>query len=507
MPPTDTSEPLPSGKSEMQPVISAVETALDACPAPGSPPSQNPWHDLLYGRLRDEALPALILDDSITPAGSLWSGSRLWTDAFRHTDLQAGDRLVVALPPSPAFVQALVAALWEGLSVALASPSDDIGNLLETLDARAAVTSSAAPHSFVAHERAGPESSPDPLRDATSARSPDVRFLLRTSGTTGTARWVALSDRNVLSVLASHLPHLSLKDARVLSVLPWAHAFGLVLDFFPALLSGAELIRDPHGGRRPDHLIDLHKSWGTTHLSAVPLVVDRLFDSVDGRRLLRQLDGGIVGGAPVSGPLAQKLSDTSLRAGYGQTEASPGITLGAPGTWGPQYLGQPVGCTVELASDGELTFQGPNACIGVWRDGSLHRTNPERRVRTGDLAEREGQDYYFRGRKDHSFKLSNGRWVRAGAVEADLKSEIPVLRDVLVFTPNGKDVAVALCVDDSETAAPEESEIRSVLGSLGQRLVWTPVLKPTDWSTTPKGSVDRSEMKTVLRESYDHADS
>ena len=482
--------------------VDALEAALEQCPASGAPPDPNPWHNLLYTRLRDEALPALIADDTITPGASLWTGSRLWTDAFRAAGLETGDRLVIALPPGTAFVQVLVAALWEGYTVALVPPDADTGDLLDRLDARAAVTGHDTPHSWQSDEYAGPCSTPNRLRPPQTDRTPNVRFLLRTSGTTGHARWVALSDRNVLSVLASHLPHFSLRNARVLSVLPWTHAFGLVLDFFPALLAGAELIRDPNGGRDPEALLSLRDAWGATHLSAVPLTIQRLADTDGGWKLLRDLQGGIVGGAPVSGPLAERLSYTCLRAGYGQTEASPGIALGPPGRWEAHYLGRPVGCSVEVANDGELLFEGPNACVGFWRDGCLHRVDPHRTVHTGDLVHRNGDDLFFRGRTDNAFKLSNGRLVQAGALEATLKTTYPSLRDALVFTPNGDDVAVALCVDDPSANAPGDDAVRKALGSLGSRLVWITTISPDQWTTLAKGTVDRKAMTNTLTETY-----
>jgi acyl-CoA synthetase (AMP-forming)/AMP-acid ligase II len=504
-PESSESDGLPQASGSPQ-IVEALQSALDQCPAPGDAPSSNPWQDLLYDRLHDEALPALIVDDTITPAASLWTGSRLWVQAFRDSALQAGDRLVIALAPSTAFVQVLVAALWEGYSIVLAPADEDIASLLDAVDARAAVTPTAAPHAWVSDEYAGPRSTPDALRSPDTPPTPDVRFLLRTSGTTDHARWVALSDRNVLSVLASHLPHFSLTDARVLSVLPWTHAFGLVLDFFPALLSGSELIRDPDGGRSPDRLVRLRDAWGATHLSAVPLTLQRLLDTDRGARLLRHLKGGIVGGAPVSGPLADELADTALRVGYGLTEASPGVALGPPGQWAAHYLGRPVGCSVTVADDGELLFDGPNACVGFWRNGRLDRAAPDRTVATGDLVERDGDDLYFRGRKDDSFKLSNGRLVQAGAFEADLKRQHPALTDALVFTPNGTDVAVALCAED-EASPPAPADVRDVLGPLGERLVWTTTVAPTGWTTLGKGSVDRAAMTKTLTEAFRSATS
>jgi len=477
-------------------VFDALDQALDRC---GPEREENPWHDLWYEFLRDRALPALIADGAITPAASLWTGARLWTEAFRKAGLSAGDRLVVALDPSPAFVQVLVAGLWESLSVALLPPGGHPEEALSALDACATVAANEHRHAWTPDGCSGPRTSPETLRSAATPRTPDVRFLLQTSGTTGLARWIALSDRNVLSVLASHLPHLHLQDARVLSVLPWSHAFGLVLDLLPALLAGAEIIRDPEGGRSPDRMLSLRDSWGATHLNAVPLTVDRLREHSRGRHLLSNLEGGIVGGAAVSGPLAEALSDTQLRVGYGQTEASPGITLGARGDWAANYLGVPVGCEVDVTPSGELRFRGPNACLGTWRDGRLHRADPDRWVHTGDLVKRDGEAFYYRGRTDDAFKLPNGRLVHAGEWEARLKERFDVLHDALVYTCEGVDVGVALCPDpDAAADLPSGEAVRDCLRPLDSWVTGISAIDPKDWSALPKGEVDRRTLTQRL---------
>lgn len=472
----------------------ACRTALSTAQAEET----NPWRSLLYDRLRDQAVPAFIDDGAITPAASIWTGSRLWLQAFRDANLQPGDRLVLAVAPSAVFVQVLVAALWHRLTIALA-PEDASPALVHRLDARAFIHPTAnTPHTWVPDGCAGPLAPPDSLRSATTARTPEARFLLRTSGTTKAARWFALSDTNVLSVLASHLPYFCLKHSRVISVLPWSHAFGLVLDLLPALLSGAEVIRDPEGGRSSASILNLRDAWGATHLSAVPLTIQRLLDHEAGASFLATLNGGIVGGAPISAPLADALAHTSLRVGYGQTEASPGIALGDPGVWAPNYMGRPLGCTVRINDTGELLFQGQNACIGRWTDNGLLRLDPNRWVATGDRAEQRNEGLYFRGRTDAAFKLQNGRMVHAGPIEARLKEAFSAARDVFVDTPNGEQIVVAFCWDATETAAPSHKAVQTHLGALSHRLDTTLFLDPDDWPTTPKGATDRTSLHQRL---------
>jgi acyl-CoA synthetase (AMP-forming)/AMP-acid ligase II len=482
----------------------AVRDAFAACPDPEAaqaPDAPNPWHALLYERLRDRALPAVISDGTITPAASLWTGSRLWCLTFRKHGLKPGDRLVLAVRPSAEFLQILVAALWERCSVVLVPPGDDVEAVADALDARAIVGPRPYAGGWTPDGCAGPLVTPDALRETRHPATPDVRFLLRTSGTTRHARWIALSDRNVLSVLDSHYAHLRLRNARVISVLPWSHAFGLVLDLLPALLSETEIIRDPNGGRDPRSILRLSQAWGSSHVSAVPLTVQRLAAYASGRQFLRELQGGIVGGAPVAAPLAEMLGTTSLMAGYGQTEAAPGIALGPPGEWTPNYLGRPLGCEVRTDDDGQLYFRGPNACVGTWTpDGGLHRADPGRWVATGDRVRQDGDDLYFEGRTDESFKLANGRFVRAGRWEAALKDAVPLLHDALLHTPDGEHLHLAVTMQPGADA-PDEGVLRSALGPLSDRLDRIVVVPPGQWPTSPKGAVDRQALRRHLQQS------
>jgi long-subunit acyl-CoA synthetase (AMP-forming) len=399
------------------------------------------------------------------------------------------------------------------VTLVMLPPDADVGTHLKKMDARAAVSDdgvrhgviarpASTPHTWQPEGLAGPADPPETLRTTTGPATPEARFLLRTSGTTGEPTWVALSDRNVLSVLASHMPHMQLQHARTLSVLPWTHAFGLVLDFLPALLSETEIIRDPNGGRDPGELLRLARAWGATHLSAVPLVIDRIAEVDGGPGMLCSLTGGIVGGAPVSGSLAQLLSGTSLRAGYGQTEASPGIALGPPGHWSANYMGRPLGCSVDIDEHGELHFEGDNACIGIWEDGALSRLDPDRRVATGDRVSRDGDDLFFRGRTDNTFKLSNGRLVAAGHIESVVKQRFRRVDEAFLFSPDGDNVALAVRLNTRGASPPSVDAVSAAIGSVSERLIEIVAIPPEDWKNTPKGTVARDDMSAFLRRTF-----
>ncbi|MEM9997227.1 MAG: class I adenylate-forming enzyme family protein [Bacteroidota bacterium] len=462
----------------------------------------------------------LVCEDAATPAASIWTGARRWVEAFREAGLTAGDRLVLALPPGTPFVQVLVAALWEGLTLAPAPPGADSAALTWSLDARAVVAETPGPHVWVPDGVAGPRSVRASARTAAEPPTPGICLLMRTSGTAGPARWIALSDANVFAVLDSHTPHLGLSEqAGVLAGLPWHHAFGLVLELLPALLAGAEIVR-LHDPRDPEAVLAAFDAWAPTHFSAVPLTIRRLLQA-GGRVHLHRLSGGIVGGAPIPADVADGLRGSRLRVGYGQTEAGPGIMLGEPGRFVPGYLGRPVGCTVRTDAHSQLHFAGPNAHAGVWTNGHYRPAEPGRWVATGDRVrpapteapqEQASNDeqvseandhtadapsFLFDGRLSDSFKLSNGRFVRAGLAESTLRAMVPGLLDAVVCSLDGETLALALLMELG-VAPPPLALLRTALGPLGGRLGRVQVLTPSSWVQHGKGTPDRAAITHAL---------
>lgn len=467
-------------------------------PTPAGPAREGggAWRDRLWAWLRGRATPMVVFEDRIIPAASVWTGCRAWLAEFRRLGLAPGDRVVLALPPSPGFLMALTACLWEGLSTAVVAPPrdrDEADALADALDARfilggpGACAIEADPHGLPV------ESAPSP-RPTRLGPTPDVRLLLHTSGTTGDRRWVALSDENILSVIDSHAPRLGLQDARVLSVLPWHHAFGLVIDLLPALAGASEIVRDSSGGRDPACMLHLMKDWDITHASLVPLHVARLLACEHGPAALQRLRGGVVGGAPVRSGLARSLRSTRLRPGYGLTEASPGVTLGQPGAWEDGAIGVPVGCEVRLDESGQLLVRGPNVCLGFWENGRLVRGEPGRWLATGDLAEPHAGGLRFIGRLGANFKLSNGRLVEAERLEDRVRRLHPSIEDAVLRSSDGESLELVLGLNGSARAA-DGWDLSDALGALAARVRRVTALPAHDLPRTPKGAVDRGRLR------------
>lgn len=456
------------------------------------------WNEILHTRLRGSPYPIFSFGDRIIPAASVWTGSREWVNAFRSAGLVPGDRIAIALPPSPEFLAALVAAIWEGLAIAPVDPRTAPDVAVFNADARLVVSHTPSRFSWVP---TGATSPPDAsrlpeLRSSRTGPEPLIRFLLRTSGTTGGARTVALSDGGVLSVIESHLPLLDLRDGVVVSVLPWHHSFGLVLDLLASIFAGAIIHRDPHAGRNPHALAALLRDTGATHLNTVPRTISLLLSTDAGLPVLQSLRGGTVGGAPVSALLASKLATTRLRAGYGQTEASPGIALGKPGQWTRGHLGTPVACETKLTPEGTLAFRGNNACLGYFSgEDGLILESPNRWVDTHDYVELAPGGMIFQGRFDDNFKLANGRLVDAALLESKLCRALPGVDEAAVFTDDGERLYVALA---SHThPVPSHTEVAACLGPLAAYLAGVFPLSDQNQYRTAKGALDRKQLAHV----------
>jgi long-subunit acyl-CoA synthetase (AMP-forming) len=322
-----------------------------------------------------------------------------------------GETLAVMLPNGPEFAAAFIACVQCGLTFVPLN-SGLAPSAFEKRARLANVTCVLTAEGNLVRRRPCPEP---------SSTSPAV--ILFTSGSSGDARAIALSDTGLLSVVDSHHAALDYPPGtRVLGCLPWTHAFGFTLEFLMGLLKGAQLRSVP-----PASFVENVIEHRPEVLFAVPRTVSAVPDAV-----LASLTGGIVGGAPIRGSLRVRLERTRLRVGYGQTECSPGATLGSPGEWEhDDFLGRPLGCEVALGppdEDGgrELLVRGTNTALGSLDGDTLTPVvDPDGWLATGDLAlPTTTGGFVFQGRSDERFKLDNGRMVNPAPLELPYEDRV-----------------------------------------------------------------------------------
>lgn len=452
----------------------------------------NPWRAILRHALCETPGLVWVFPTASVPAATLWRGMRGWVECLRELRIGPGDRLVLSGPPDFGWVGAAFAALWLEATLVLPPADEEPIATADLLDARLVI----GPGGQIEWDNDGQPKVRAPVHRKRGLARPEVRFLLRTSGTGGEARWFALSDANVLAVLASHLPVLGLdRTHRLLSTLPWSHAFGLVLECLAALRAGASLVRCAAPADPRDQL-RLARTWKLDWWCAVPAMVRRLAAEPEGPAVLASLRGGIIGGAALNPETCALLADTRLRVGYGQTEASPGITLGAPGEFSPNLLGRPVGCAVRLNAASHIEFSGANACLGRWPLPDAALSFPTRPLwqDTGDLGRIEDDTFFFMGRRDDLVRLDNGRTLSAVEYEQRLQEGSPNVGEIMLWSPDGHVLSLAFT-----GIAPDSALLAACLGQLAGRVRLLPRVPIETWRFTSKGEIDR----VALRRQFD----
>ncbi|HRP96831.1 MAG TPA: AMP-binding protein [Rhodocyclaceae bacterium] len=248
--------------------------------------------------------------------------------------------------------------------------------------------------------RVGPlaEAAPEPV---CADGAEQVAALVYTSGTTGAAKAVMLTHRNLLFVAEnSRNMRRLVPDDVIYGVLPLSHVYGLSSLLGAALVSGAALQLVPRFA--PEALAHALAHDGVTVLHGVPAMYARLLDwaARSGTALVApRLRVAQSGGSPLTAAVKEgfeRAFGLTLNNGYGMTEASPSICqtrLDAPRSdcsVGPAIPGIEVKLRGADGADGvgELWVRGPNVMKGYYRAPELSAEvlTPDGWLRTGDLA-------------------------------------------------------------------------------------------------------------------------
>ncbi|UNK56449.1 AMP-binding protein [Pseudoxanthomonas daejeonensis] len=291
---------------------------------------------------------------------------------------------------------------------------------------------------------------------------PDLALLLSTSGSTGSSKLVRLSYAGLAANAASIVAYLGLRATdRAITTLPLAYSFGMSI-LNSHLEAGASMVLTDESmvGRR---FWEIAQAQKITSLSGVPATFEMLRRvglerfHLDRLRMLTQAGGRL------RDALIEEFLDASERLGleffvmYGQTEAGPRISYVPSGTLRSKIgsIGIAVpGGELELdATSGELVFTGQNVMLGyaARREDLAAGDEAGGVLRTGDLARRDADGYfYITGRAKRFVKISGNR-VNLDEVESMLAGDLHRAiacsgsdDDLVVFVPGQADVDQAV---------------------------------------------------------------
>jgi long-chain acyl-CoA synthetase len=336
-----------------------------------------------------------------------------------------------------------------------------------------------------------------------------ICILIYTSGTTGDPKGVLLSQANITSnahAVTVCFPELNENDSS-LSILPWAHVFGLGELVVYCLLGGSSGLAESAATIAAD--LALVKP---TFMTAVPRVFNKVYDGLwtkmneEGglaktlfvmgvesgkkrRELAAQgkscfmtnlkfkiadaivfkkiraklggrLKGSMTGSAMMNPEISHFFWDMGipLYDAYGLTETSPGATMNRPtkykiGSVGPiMGLGKVVidkSAVGPDANDGEIIIYGPNVMQGYHNKPEATKAvmTPDGGFRTGDRGRLDEEGFLFiTGRLKEQFKLENGKYVFPVAIEEDIKLN-HYIENAMIYG-EGREFNIALIIPD-----------------------------------------------------------
>ena len=446
----------------------------------------------LYNRLSEKPHPLFVFKNSIIPAATIWVGVRAWVKVFREHKIEPGDRIILSYEESPAFVHIVFASIWEGLTLIILKPNSIHDKSIEFFDAKLIISGQSIPYSIQPDNMGLPQEEIE-IRKTYLAKSIQTRFILQTSGSTGNSKFVCLEEDAIYNVIQTHSKIFESNKTSALSILPWSHCFGLVLDLLMCTMYSEMIVRDPESGKRTEPILELFAKYETNHFSSVPLVIERILQNENGLELLQKLQSGIIGGAPITKRLSEKLKTTKLCVGYGQTEASPGICLGEKGVFYENFIGSPIGCETRINKKGELEFKGDNALVGYWQEGKIDIIPQDGWISTGDIVQEKTEGLFFVGRLNFSFKLPNGIMIQPEIIEKEILLGIKQISKCMIFFK--KQIHFLFSIESKN----QKEEIIEII-----RRNLPPFLKNADikfeliledkWIYFPKGEINRIAM-------------
>jgi amino acid adenylation domain-containing protein/thioester reductase-like protein len=253
-------------------------------------------------------------------------------------------------------------------------------------------------------------------------------MALYTSGTTGQPKGVLLSQANLAHFTAWYADYVQLTEAsRVLQFSSVSFDSSLI-DIFPTLLQGAELIVPAEDQRRdPLQLVELIRLRQLSHAFLPPALL-----SILPLESLHNLEHVMTGGDVCEPWVIQQLTrQGNLHNLYGPTEATVLITARQlQRDDNNRTLGDPIANSQVLILDddlqpvtehavGELYIAGPGVCLGYLNNPQqtaeryLTLTLPDgqhlRVYRTGDMAKWTNEGIELCGRRDNQVKIRGFR--------------------------------------------------------------------------------------------------
>jgi long-chain acyl-CoA synthetase len=347
----------------------------------------------------------------------------------------------------------------------------------------------------------------------------DLAIIMFTSGTTGRAKGVLMSQRGVVAnlqnllALTGRMPHELPPDAMgtvSLLTVPLFHLAGIQVSISTLLSGGRVALLE--GRFDPAAVLALIQQEKVRVWGSVPTMVSRVLEHPELDRYdVSSLKSIPMGGAAIPASLREKVQRAfpgvkkSVGSLYGCTEAGGVLAAGsADDLQGrPACVGKPLP-VVELRiarpddqGVGEIEARTPTATLGVWGDPTP-ATDVEGWVRTGDLGRLE-DGYLFMAGRSKDIVIRAGENIACAHVEQCLLQHPAVQEAAVLPLPHedlGEEVAavVRLRAGHSANEADLQRHAAAHLGKFEVPSRWW--LRREPLPTNATGKIAKGDLKS-----------
>lgn len=306
-----------------------------------------------------------------------------------------------------------------------------------------------------------------------------VSLILYTSGTTGLAKGVCLSQSNLCSNIISVDKKIGSEyvnhNDKYFNFLPWSHIYGLNCELYYGMSKGSSIYINDEVKNISSNM----KKSNPTIICSVPKLLYGIYDKIESNTITKTLTskpfttkpfdkiiGKLVknkifgsdlrfinsGGAPISPHILNFYSNLNIPVyqGYGLSETSPLVSLNYPFSNKIGSVGKILDCNKVKIVNNEILIKGSNVFDGYYKN-SIETTNAfdsDGYFKTGDQGYLDSDGYLFiTGRCKDLYKLTNGKYINPAHIE-NILMESEHIQQILIYG-DSKPYNIALVVSNS----------------------------------------------------------